>query len=101
MSAKKLFSLTCLCSAWLSAAQAQSPAPVLVVPAANQAAPVAPVATNANLPATPDSSAEAIKVLEQMKATNAETLKKQEETLQRLDELQKAVEQLKIYSKRS
>jgi hypothetical protein len=28
-------------------------------------------------------------------------LKKQEETLQRLDELQKAVEQLKIYTKRS
>lgn len=97
MSAKKLFFLTFLCSAWLSAAYAQSPAPVVVVPAANQAAPVAP---NGNLPAPPDSAAEAIKLLEQMKATNAETLKKQEETLQRLDELQKAVEQLKIYTKR-
>jgi hypothetical protein len=97
MSAKKLFFLTFLCSAWLSVAYAQSPAPVIVVPAANEAG---PVATNVNLPATPDSAAEAIKVLEQMKETNAETLKKQEETLQRLDELQKAVEQLKIYSKR-
>jgi hypothetical protein len=100
MSAKKLFFLTFLCLAWLSTAYAQSPAPVLVVPAANQVAPVAP-ATTANLPAAPDSAAEAIKVLEQMKATNAETLKKQEETLQRLDDLQKAVEQLKIYTKRS
>jgi Skp family chaperone for outer membrane proteins len=98
MSAKKLFFLTLLCSAWLSVAYAQSPAPVIVVPAANEAG---PVATNVNLPATPDSAAEAIKVLEQMKATNAETLKKQEETLQRLDELQKAVEQLKVYTKRS
>jgi Skp family chaperone for outer membrane proteins len=96
MSAKKLFFLTLLCSAWLSAAYAQSPAPVIVVPAAIEAA---PVATNVN-PATPDSAAEAIKLLEQMKATNAETLKKQEEALQRLDELQKTVEQLKIYSKR-
>ena len=97
MSVKKLFFLTLLCSAWLSAVYAQSPAPVVVVPAANQAA---PAATNGNLPATSDSAAEAIKLLEQMKAANGETLKKQEETLQRLDELQKAVEQLKIYSKR-
>ena len=97
MSTKKLFFLTFLCSAGLSGAYAQSPAPVIVVPAATEAA----GATNANLPATPDSAAEAIKLLEQMKATNAETLKKQEETLQRLDELQKAVEQLKVYTKRS
>ena len=97
MNAKKLFFLTLFCSGWLGAAHAQSPAPVVIVPAANQAAPAAPAA---NLAVTPGSAAEAIKLLEQMKATNAETLKKQEETLQRLDELQKAVEQLKIYSKR-
>lgn len=97
MNAKKLFFLTFLCSTWLSATYAQSPAPMMVVPAATEAA---PVAGNVNLPATPDSASAAIKLLEQMKATNAETLKQQEETLQRLDELQKAVEQLKIYSKR-
>jgi hypothetical protein len=35
-----------------------------------------------------------------MKATNAETLKKQEAVLQQLDELQKAAEQMKAFGKR-
>ena len=35
-----------------------------------------------------------------MKAANEEILKKQAAALQQLDELQKAVEQLRIYSKR-
>ena len=35
-----------------------------------------------------------------MKAANAETLKKQETTLQQLDELQKAAEQIKVFTKR-
>ncbi len=39
-------------------------------------------------------------MLQQMKETNAETLKKQEAALQQLDEIQKAAEQLKIFSKR-
>lgn len=39
-------------------------------------------------------------MLQQMKAANEEILKKQQDTLQRLDELQKAAEQLKVFSKR-
>lgn len=35
-----------------------------------------------------------------MKAANEEMLRKQEATLQQLDEIQKAAEQLKIFSKR-
>jgi hypothetical protein len=35
-----------------------------------------------------------------MKATNAATIKKQQATLEMLDELQKAADELKIFSKR-
>jgi hypothetical protein len=43
----------------------------------------------------------AIKLLEEVRAANAETLKKQQAALERLDELQKAADQLKVYAKRS
>jgi len=39
-------------------------------------------------------------MLQAMKEKNAETLQKQEAALQRLDELQQAAEQLRIYAKR-
>jgi hypothetical protein len=39
-------------------------------------------------------------MLQQMKVANEDILKKQEATLQRLDEIQKAAEQLKVFSKR-
>jgi hypothetical protein len=73
--------------------------PMVVVPAAS-----AP-ATAASAPVAPSSAdstslSAAIKLLEEMKATNAETLKKQEALLQQLDELQKAAEQTKAFSKR-
>jgi hypothetical protein len=42
----------------------------------------------------------AINVLEQMKAKNEETLKKQGAALQQLDELQQAADQVKIFGKR-
>lgn len=78
-------------------ARAQSPAPIVL-----QAA--SPAAMTATLPtATTQSSASveaAIKLVEQMKAKNEETLKKQEAALQQLDELQQGAQQLKIFSKR-
>ena len=40
-------------------------------------------------------------MLEQMKAANDDLLRKQQATLQQLEELQKSAEQLKIFSKRS
>jgi hypothetical protein len=76
---------------------AQSPVPV-IVPAATSAADAS------KGPAGPDNAASlqaALKVLQEMKAANEETLRKQEATLAQLDELEKAAEQIKIYTKRS
>ena len=73
----------------------QSPVPV-IVPAVSAAA--APTST----PAAQDSDAlqVAVKTLQEVKAANEEMLRKQEATLQQLDEIQKAADQLKIFSKR-
>lgn len=77
---------------------AQQPTPpMIVVQPAGPTAPAAPAAPEATSDAT---IATAIKSLEQIKAANEATLKKQEAMLQQLDELQKAAEQLKIFSKR-
>jgi sulfite reductase alpha subunit-like flavoprotein len=81
------------------AAGQQSPAPIIVVQAANTgtnqdvAKPVSPDNSSASLQA-------AFKALQQTKTINDETLKKQEALLEQLDELQKAAEQLKIFAKR-
>ena len=70
-----------------------------------QAASPAPVTTTAPTvtTSTSDSNATAsvIKLLQEMKAANAETLKKQDDVLRQLDDLQKAAEQMKAFSKRS
>jgi hypothetical protein len=66
-------------------ADAQIPAP----------APVQPVA------AETESLADTIKLLQAMKTANDEVLKKQEATLQALEELQKAADEIKIFGKRS
>ena len=76
---------------------AQTPAPVVVQAVGPAAAPVA----QPGAPAAAGASGQAaLQLLNSMKAANAEILKKQEATLVQLDELQKAAEQLKIYSKR-
>jgi hypothetical protein len=75
----------------------QSPKEI-VVQAANQSAPVTKVATP--IAPAPDATIAAIKLLQEIKAANEETLKKQQSTMDQLDELQKAAEQLKIFSKR-
>lgn len=77
--------------------RAQSPTIVV------QAASPAPAAsTSATPPLVPDakSLSPLIKLLQEMKATNEETLKKQQAALQQLDDLQKAAEQLKTFGKR-
>jgi hypothetical protein len=75
--------------------------PMIVVPAASPA-PVTTTttATVATSPSDSTSLASVIKLLDEMKAANAETLKKQEAVLQQLDELQKASEQMKAFGKR-
>jgi hypothetical protein len=85
------------------AAKAQSPAPIVV-----QAASAATVSSEAasaatvSAPAAQDFEAlgTALKSLQEIKAANDETLKKQEAALQQLDELQKAADQVKIFGKR-
>jgi hypothetical protein len=75
--------------------------PMIVVPAASPAAVTTTTsATVATSPSDSTSLASVIKLLQEMKATNAETLKKQEAVLQQLDELQKAAEQMKAFGKR-
>jgi len=77
----------------------QNPAPV-VIQAAN-AVPAAPTPRPATAPAASISDPGAVvQLLQEMQTTNAETLKKQEAALATLDELQKAAEELKIFSKR-
>ncbi|MEY2564667.1 MAG: hypothetical protein QOH88_2860 [Verrucomicrobiota bacterium] len=77
---------------------AQTPIPI-VVPAATPA-----VTTKAPASAAPEKSgsmSDVLKILEAMKAANEETLKKQAETLQLLDDVEKAADQIRIYTKRS
>jgi hypothetical protein len=79
-----------------SDAQNQSPAPMMIVQAASASSTPAvshPAENNSSLQA-------AITALQQVKAANEETLKKQQATLQQLDQLQKDAEQLKIFAKR-
>jgi hypothetical protein len=75
---------------------AQSPRTV-IVPAAT------PVITSSQEPVAFDNFASlqaALRMLKEMKAANEETLQKQAATLEQLDELEKAADQLKIFSKR-
>ena len=76
---------------------AQSPRPVIVAAAT-------PAITSAQAPAVPANSGSiqaALKILQEMKAANEETLRKQAATLEQLDELEKAADQIRIYTKRN
>ena len=67
---------------------------------------VVPAATPAltlQQPAVPDNAASiqaALKMLQEMKAVNDDTLRKQEATLELLDLMEQAADQLKIFTKR-
>jgi predicted transcriptional regulator len=91
---------TILVSAALSIlAQAQSPK-AIVVQAASASVPTPASATVA----VPDNSAslqEAIKSLQEIRATNSEILRKQQAALEQLDDLQKAAAQIKIFAHRT
>jgi hypothetical protein len=82
-----------------AAVNAQSPAPVIVQPA-NAPAATSTSSRAAGAGAEAQSIPGAIKVLEQIKASNAEVLAKQKAALQKLDELQDAADQLRIFAKR-
>jgi hypothetical protein len=81
------------------AASAQSPTPIVVQAASgttvtSTSSKSGPTATDVH--SIPD----AIKLLEQIKAANDEVLAKQKAALERLDELQDAADQLRIFAKR-
>lgn len=78
---------------------AQSPAPMLMQPVApgSLAPKPAPTANPADHAAEMQNM---LQLLQEMKATNADTIKKQEAALETLDALQKAAEEIKIFSKR-
>lgn len=75
---------------------AQSPTPVVI--------PAMTAATTAKVPAAADPAAgstqTALKALQAMKAANDEVLKQQAATLLKLDEIEKAANEIRIYSKR-
>jgi hypothetical protein len=75
---------------------AQAPKPVIVSAAT-------PPVTSAPAPAAAEKSGSiqaALKMLQEMKAANEETLRKQAATLEQLDELEKAADQIRVFSKR-
>jgi hypothetical protein len=80
----------------LMSSEGQTPAPVIIQAATPIPAVVAkPAATE---PASETKTT--LQLLQEMQATNAATIKKQEAALATLDELQKAAEEIKIFSKR-
>ena len=93
MRAAKIFCIFVVIA--LSAAGAQSPAPIIVQAASSTNA----TAPKSTLPVA-SSIGDAIKLLEKMKADNDEVLAKQKAALERLDELQQAADELRIFSKR-
>jgi mRNA-degrading endonuclease toxin of MazEF toxin-antitoxin module len=100
MRAKILLALSALTISW-GAINAQSSAPV-VVPATDTVTTTSPTSVAANGAAEQDASSKAatMQMLQQLKAANAEILKRQTATLQQLDEIEKAAQELKIFSSR-
>ena len=90
----KIFGLIVIVA--FSAARAQSPAPIIVQAASAVPATCTSPASVIAVSSVPD----AIKLLEQVKAANDEVLTKQKAALERLDELQEAADQLRIFAKR-
>jgi hypothetical protein len=84
------FSLACILPA-------QSP---VIVQAAPPAAALK-TQTQTQVAAPNADAAQALKMLQQMKAANEETLRKQAATLEQLDELDKAANQIRIFSSRN
>jgi hypothetical protein len=82
----------------IDALEAQTPAPVIIQAATS--APTAPVTSAPTSSTAAADSKDVMQLLQEMRATNAETIKKQEAALETLDGLQKAADEIKIFSKR-
>jgi hypothetical protein len=86
--------LAILLAALVDVLPAQTPVIVqAATPAARTSQQSAPSANSGSMQ-------EALKMLQEIKAANEETLRKQAATLELLDEMEKAAEQIKVYTKR-
>ncbi len=94
----KFFLAALALSLGLASSQAQTPAFTIVQAASANGQPAIAQPT---APVAPTSSDSALKLLQEMKAANEAILAKQAETLLRLEEIEKAAEQIKVYSKRT
>ena len=93
----RAFILSLLAGAFvLSNINAQSPIPV-VVPAMT---PASSTQTQVQAAVTTTATQTALKALQAMKAANEEILKQQKATLEKLDEMEKAANEIRIYTKR-
>jgi hypothetical protein len=90
-----LIALATILAAQMIEAQSSDP---IVVQAASAASTSASVP--AQLPQPPESLETSIRLLETMKAANEEILAKQKAVLERLDEMQKAAEEMKAFAAR-
>ena len=80
----------------VSGGRAQSPMPIVVpamTPATTAKSPVTAAVATASTQTT-------LKALQAIKAANDEILKQQAATLEKLDEMEKAAQEIRIYSKR-
>jgi len=91
-----IFSVIAAVVVALGVVRAQSP----VIVQAADAAPANPAARAPAAPAAASDSKTMLQSLQAMQIMNEATIKKQEAALATLDELQKAAEELKIFSKR-
>jgi len=81
--------------------KAQSPTPIIVQAANTTAAKsTTTAAAAAAAPSDVQSIPDAIKLLEKIKAANDEVLAKQKAALEKLEEVQDAADQLRIFAKR-
>ena len=90
--------LVAITLALVSTLPAQSPIPIIIPAVTPASMAKAPAAATTE---TDNSLLTAVKLLQEMKAANDEILAKQAATLTQLDELQKAADQIRIYTKRS
>ena len=91
-----IFCALIVCVLCLRSSEGQTSVPVII-----QAATPAPTVAAIPVAAAPENDSSSIlRRLQEMQATNAGTIKRQEAALATLDELQKAAEELKIFSKR-
>jgi hypothetical protein len=92
------FILVLVVALTLCTVRAQSPKPILVQAVGQPNVVAAPARVK---PVDPAPSAEAtLKALEELKSANDVLLKQQNATLLQLEEMEKAADQIKIYSKR-